>query len=105
MTCRMKFLAIMGLAVFAVLAWKAPASANGFLYITSSPENASVKIDGESQGQTPVSVSLPAGRHSVEASLDLYRPLAETVEIGEGEVTKVDFKLEKGSSWNQNLPL
>jgi hypothetical protein len=105
MACRKKVLAIMGLAVFALLAWKAPASANGFLYLTSSPENASVTIDGKSQGQTPVSVSLPAGRHSVEASLELYRSLAETVEVSEGEVTKVNFRLEKGSSWKQVPPL
>ena len=42
MVCRKNLLVIMGLAVFAVLAWKAPASANGFLYLTSVPENASV---------------------------------------------------------------
>lgn len=106
MSGRIKLLAVLGLAVLiAGPAWKASADANGFLYIKSSPENAAIKIDGKTHGPAPVSVSLPAGRHSVEASLELYQSLKQNVDVNEGEVTRVDFKLEKSSFWQRILPL
>lgn len=98
MGSRMRFLAFAGLALFVFAAGRTTACADGFLYITSIPEKTIIKIDGETQGTAPVSVSLPAGTYFVEASLTSYRSTNQNVVVNEGEVTRVEFKLDKITS-------
>ena len=99
MGSRMRFLVFAGLAFFVFTAGKATtACADGFLYVTSSPEKAIIKIAGETQGTTPVSVSLPAGTYLVETGLTSYLPKSQKVTVKEGEVTRVEFKLDKTTS-------
>lgn len=98
MGSRMRFLVFVGLALFVFAAGKITAYADGFLYVTSSPEKAIVKVAGETQGTAPISVSLPAGTYLVEASLASYQSTSQTVAVNEGEVTRVEFALKKTTS-------
>ncbi|MFH2069571.1 MAG: PEGA domain-containing protein [Candidatus Omnitrophota bacterium] len=95
MGSRMRFL-VFAVSLFVFMA--GTAGADGFLYVTSSPEKAIVKIDGKTQGAAPVSISLPAGTYSVEASLTSYRSTSQKVAVNEGEVTRIEFKLDKITS-------
>ena len=95
MVSRIQFLFFAGLTLFVFAAGQRTACADGFLYITSVPEKAIIKIDGEAQGAAPVSVSLPAGTYFAEASLAFYRPAGQKVAVNEGEVTRIEFKLDK----------
>ncbi len=99
MGSRMRFLVVAGLAFFVFMAGKAATTyADGFLYVTSNPEKAIIKIDGETQGTTPVSISLPAGTYLIEASLASYNPKTQKVVIKEGEVTRGEFTLTKATT-------
>jgi len=75
------------------------ACADGFLYVTSSPEKAIIKIAGETIGTAPVSLSLPAGTYLVEAGLTSYLSKSQKVAVNEGEVTRVEFTLNKATSY------
>lgn len=97
MVGRKSFWVLAGLVLLAVLAVKAPAAADGFLYVTSIPDKAIIKIDGETQGSAPLSVSLPKGQYFLEAALDSYKAAGKKVDVAEGEVTRVEFKLEKST--------
>ncbi|MCX5642297.1 MAG: PEGA domain-containing protein, partial [Candidatus Omnitrophica bacterium] len=94
---KIRFLVFVGLALFIFGAGRTTAGADGFLYITSVPEKTIIKIDGENQGAAPVSVSLPAGTYFVEASLASYQTAGQKVAINEGEVTRIELKLEKST--------
>lgn len=96
---KMRFLVFAGLALFVFAAGRATtACADGFLYVTSSPEKAIVKIAGETRGAAPVSVSLPVGTYLVEASLTSYQSTSQNLVVKEGEVTRIEFTLNKATS-------
>jgi hypothetical protein len=61
------------------------------LEVTSEPDTADVYLDGKEIGQTPVSVSVETGRHSVELRKDGWKTFAEDVEITENY--RIDVKL------------
>jgi hypothetical protein len=63
--------------------------------IRSTPPGASITVNGETAGVSPLSLPvLPAGRHLVVATLRGFRPLYKTVEIAPGERTVLDLTLE-----------
>jgi len=95
MSGKIRFLVFAGLVLVMFAAGKTTACADGFLYITSIPEKAIIKVDGETQGAAPVSISLPAGTYFAEASFESYRSAGQKVGVNEGEVTRIEFKLEK----------
>ncbi len=57
--------------------------------VESAPPGASVRIDGNAVGETPVEQALRAGRHEVEASLPGHAPVSQTVEVTRGVAQKV----------------
>jgi hypothetical protein len=60
--------------------------------LTSVPDGASVLIDGKQAGQTPISLSLPVGRHVAELrSGNLSRRTSLSVEAGKIVTQHVDF--------------
>ncbi|HNS32168.1 MAG TPA: PEGA domain-containing protein, partial [bacterium] len=67
----------------------------GFLRITSVPENVSVEVDGKAVGKTPLLTVLKPGKHAVKADLAGYSSETETIEILENEVTIMNITMEK----------
>lgn len=73
-----------------------PDTTTGRITLLSSPPNATVKIDGETVGTTPMElVLLPADRHRFEVTLDGYKPFKETVVVGPRQDLRLDYSLEK----------
>jgi hypothetical protein len=66
------------------------------LSIASIPDGAIVKVDGESQGFTPVLLKdMTAGTHRFEVSLPSFKNEAKSVNIAEGFQMNVTVKLAK----------
>lgn len=64
--------------------------------ITSAPAGATLKVDGEPRGTTPVTAEIGAGEHRIELHLDGYQPWAQNVTVVAGEPRRLDpIKLEK----------
>lgn len=59
--------------------------------ITSTPEGATLRVDGRELGQTPWEGELSKGEHELLLSLAGQRPARRTVELEEGEVYTEDF--------------
>lgn len=79
--------------VEAVLSREAPP---GAVMISVSVPYAEVTIDGETVGTTPLEepVAVTPGRHVVEVSRSGYPSAQETVEVREGQVTRLELTLE-----------
>jgi hypothetical protein len=67
----------------------------GTLSISSSPKAASVIVDGVSMGNTPSSLKLSPGEHSVAVSLGGYKDWVTSVTIESGNTVSVKADLEK----------
>ncbi len=67
----------------------------GYLRITSTPDGASISIDGKEKGKTPLLLAIAPGKHTIVASLSAYDSVTQTVEVLENEVTRVDLTLQK----------
>ena len=61
----------------------------GVLTVESTPFLASLYIDGEPEGRTPKSVSLPVGEHRISLSRDGYTEWIKNVEIKEQKSTPI----------------
>ena len=73
--------------------WSNPAAANGSLTLVTEPW-ANVYLGGKSLGMTPlVKVSLPVGRHTLKLIGEDHKPVALTVEIEDGNETRVRVPL------------
>lgn len=71
----------------------------GKLAVTSTPQNASVSLDGKNAGKTPVyGFSVSPGSHSVSVSLSGYKTQAETVDILANQPKTLNFSLEPGAT-------
>lgn len=63
--------------------------------ITSSPSGAAVRVDGAPRGVTPLVLSLPARSvQRLELSLEGYKPISETLDVGEGGTMAQSFYLQ-----------
>ena len=63
------------------------------LRVSTSPPNAAVALDGVAMGNGPLDVSLPAGVYKVDATLEGFTPLSESIEIAVGKNPKLQFTL------------
>ena len=61
----------------------------GVLTVESTPFLASLYIDGEPEGRTPKSVSLPVGEHRISLSRDGYTECIKNVENKELKSTPI----------------
>ena len=56
------------------------------LALRSTPVGAKVSLDGSSQGNTPLKISLDRGRsHTIRFSMAGYEPIEKTVTVGDGD--------------------
>jgi hypothetical protein len=67
----------------------------GTLSINSSPKIASLTVDGVSMGNTPSSLKLSPGPHSIAVSLGGYKDWVTSVTIEAGNTVSVKAELEK----------
>lgn len=67
----------------------------GTLAIRSSPKIASLTVDGVAMGNTPSSLKLSSGPHSVAVSLAGYKDWVTSVTIETGETVSLKAELEK----------
>ena len=71
-----------------------PAVDTGSLFVDSTPQGAYVYVDGNSQGQSPVTVDgLSAGLHQVELHLAGYDVMVNTENVIAGQETDVNYDL------------
>ena len=59
----------------------------------SNPAGATVRIDGEERGVTPLRITLPPGTHSVEYFLQGYESGQQTIDLEDGETQTVKVAL------------
>jgi len=74
---------------------KGKAAKPGTLAISSSPKIASLTVDGVAMGNTPSSLKLSPGPHSLAVSLAGYKDWVTSVVIEAGETISVKAELEK----------
>src|SRR5205823_1146539 len=67
----------------------------GTLSISSSPRAATVIVDGTVMGNTPSSLKLPPGEHSIAVSLGGYKDWVTSVTVEAGDTVSVKADLEK----------
>ena len=71
-----------------------PAASTGELLVESLPAGATVTIDGQPQGTTPLSLAeLPPGEYRVTMSMPGYRDFATTVRVVAGERARAAARL------------
>jgi len=64
--------------------------------VASKPEGATVWIDGQAVGATPMEFRLYAGKHTVFVEKEGFESQAQEVSLGDGERMEVKFKLVSG---------
>ena len=69
------------------------APATGTLSVVSRPSGASVRVDGEVVGTTPLQVELPVGSHEVTVEAKGRKDATQLAEITEGEIARHAFSL------------
>ncbi len=86
------------LASAAALAAPAAAqdAAMGELAVDATLEDATVYIDYEEVGKTPLEYRLPPGRYNVRVAIDGFQPFVRSVDVHEGELTEVRASLIAG---------
>lgn len=66
----------------------------GAITITSVPQGAKLKVNGEVKGHTPTTVNgLDAGEYTITLSLDGYQVLQDKVTVKAGEESKPEFRM------------
>jgi PKD repeat protein len=70
------------------------APSTGVLRIGSSPQGASVTVDGSFVGTTPVQIDTASGTHTVRLSLSGYQTETRQVSVSAGEATTVQVSLQ-----------
>jgi hypothetical protein len=68
------------------------------LYVKTVPDGAEVSLDGKVIGKSDKLFDVAAGAHKVTLRLEGYAPEERTVEVREGEITRVEVTLKKRSS-------
>ncbi len=72
----------------------------GVLEVTTMPAGASVALNGEHKGISPLSLDVPAGIHQLALSAPRHLPLERTIEVaGMGQTTHVDSSLQ--GAWGE----
>ena len=73
---------------------RAPAS-EATVVADSTPQGATVYLDGRRQGTTPLRISSQPGRRSLTFELDGYTSVQRTLNLSPGETRRVDERLER----------
>lgn len=63
--------------------------------VKSSPDNAEVSVDGNFMGNTPASLKLGAGKHTVKVSLAGYKDWSRDITVSAGSEMTLSATLEK----------
>lgn len=71
-----------------------PEPARGTLVISSQPDGATVVLDGEEVGTTPLSLDYPEGTYQLRVQQEGYRTYASTVEVNAGDTRTEVASLE-----------
>ena len=69
------------------------ATADAQLSIEVEPRGAAVRVDGLRSGNTPVTLQLPAGQHTVRVEMDGYETLEEVVTLAANDQATVSGQL------------
>ena len=80
----------------------APTPIKGTLDIQSSPADATVYIDGEKVGTTPMMWDGLVGEHTLKLSKDGYSDYRCSVDVVEGETKGVNYKLTEKHSYSSS---
>jgi hypothetical protein len=68
----------------------------GNLRIETTPAGATVKLDGQERGKTPLPLlGVSVGEHRLELALDGFLPVSKTVEVADQQTTTVKEVLER----------
>jgi hypothetical protein len=59
----------------------------------STPRGATVRVDGEIVGTTPLEHTIPPGRHEIRVELDGYQPVVRTTDVVGGTREAIAFEL------------
>lgn len=70
-------------------------AAEGFVRVTTTPPGASVSIDGDSLGASPVERSLPIGQYTIRAEAEGYAPASRPIEVRVGDARTIDIALDR----------
>ena len=70
-------------------------AATATIAIKSSPDNAEVSVDGNFMGNTPASLKLGAGKHTVKVSLAGYKDWSRDVTVSAGSEMNLSAGMEK----------
>jgi hypothetical protein len=71
----------------------------GYLSVYTVPSGVEIRVDGVSQGTTPVELTgVPVGSHALEIREEGYQPFLETVNISAGMTTDVEVILFEGNN-------
>ncbi len=76
------------------LAERSKSSSGGVLSVDSNPPKATVSVDGEPVGISPIDLTLPEGRHLIELSHPRYDLWTMEVTVSPNESTAVTAQLE-----------
>ena len=71
-----------------------PIPTTGSLSVSSSPSGAIVYIDGVYKGVSPLTVTLPAGPHSIRMVMSGYNSWSGSTTVSEGQTTQVSATLD-----------
>ncbi len=69
-------------------------SATGTISLTSTPDGADVSVDGAFLGNTPATLKLPAGKHSIKVSLTGHKDWKKDITVLAGSEIKLTAILE-----------
>ena len=81
-----------------------PEPAMGTLVISSQPDGATVELDGEDVGTTPVSLDRPEGTYAVEVRQEGYRTYTSTIDVSAGDTRTQVASLEALTGTLRVLP-
>lgn len=66
---------------------------NGMLYVSSSPSNATISLDGSQSGTTNKRFITEAGKYTINLTKTGYRPWSRTIDLAGGKVQRYDYPL------------
>ena len=72
--------------------------ADGFLFVSSTPDGAALKVDGAVKGNTPLLLPLSSGKHSIEATLTGFKSSSQSISVADNEVTNISLTLGKDAN-------
>lgn len=74
------------------------------LKVTTSPDGATISVEGQAIGKAPVTYNVVPGTHKVSASADGYRPQTRSVTLNAGEIKDLSFTLAPEQPASQRRP-